>query len=77
MIIETDREFNHLMQCDIKIKIAEAFIRLESNIRPVTDITGMNLHFKELVERKAEQMKGELSAFIDSQSERIINSLKQ
>lgn len=78
MIIETDREFNQLMRCDIKIKIAEAFIRLESNIRPTTDIiTGMNLHFKELVEQKAEQMKGELSAFIDSQSERIINSLKQ
>ncbi len=75
---EVDKEFNRLMLCDMKIKIAEAFIHLESNIRSVTDNVGedlqINLHFKELVEQKAGQMKGELDAFIDSQSERIINS---
>ena len=69
-----DRKFDRLMLYDIKVKIAEAFIDLESNIRPVSDIAGTD--FKELVEKKTEQMKKELETFIDSQAERIINTLK-
>ena len=76
MTIEADREFNQLMRRDIKIKIAEAFIHLESNIYPVTDAVGANPCCKELVEQKTVQMKEELAAFIDAQSERIINSMK-
>ncbi len=73
---EVDAEFNHLMLCDIKVKIAEAFINLESNIRSISDTVDVKLRFKELVEQKASQMKNELDIFIDSQTERIINSLK-
>ena len=71
---DVDRKFDHLMLCDIKVKIAEAFIDLESNIRPVSNIDGTD--FKELVEKKTEQMKKELNTFIDSQAERIVNTLK-
>lgn len=64
------------MLCDVKVKIAEAFINLESNIRSISDTVDVKLHFKELVEKKASQMKNELDIFIDSQTERINNSLK-
>jgi len=73
---EVDAEFNHLMLCDVRLKIAEAFINLESNIRSNSDIVDADSCFKELVEKKASQMKNELGIFIDSQTERIINSLK-
>lgn len=73
---EVDAEFNHLMLCDVRVKIAEAFINLESGIRTVSDKVDADLHFKELVDQKASQMKKELDIFIDSQAERIINSLK-
>ena len=67
-----DREFNNIMTGDVKVVIAEAFISLEAGLRlgkPEQELSNWEIA---LIEKKASQMKREVSDFIDSQKQRII-----
>lgn len=72
-----DRRFNEILLRDIRGNISEAFLDLETNVR-INKITGKiesNDFVEILVKEKANQMKTELNAFIDSQVDRIIGLL--
>ena len=75
--IRLDEQFDSMMVCDLKVKIAEAFLELEKNIR-VCEWGTQKLDAQDirLVKEKANQMKGELTNFIDSQVYRLINESK-
>lgn len=69
-----DKRFDEIVIKEINLKIAEAFLELETNvrmnkfgIRKSADKKGC-----EFVKIKANQMKTEINAFIDSQVKRII-----
>ncbi|MBQ8559085.1 MAG: hypothetical protein IJ439_03770 [Tyzzerella sp.] len=69
-----DTKFDEIMLKDTKLKIAEAFLHLEMQMRirkPKNRISPME---KRIIEEKANQLKKEINIFIDSQLERIINS---
>lgn len=72
MNITIDHEFNRLMERDLKLIIAQAFISLEAEMRLRKH--GKQLSEREIrfVEKKASKMKQEISNFIYSQKQRII-----
>lgn len=67
-----DEEFNEIMLKDMRLVISKAFVILEANMKKLTkkplDEKQINL-----IENKANQIKKEMSTFIDSQVERIIS----
>ena len=73
--MRVDKKFDEIMLKETKLKIAEAFLDLESQIR-ISELgtlgkIGEN-SLSEIVKEKANQMKQELNQFIDSQVDRII-----
>ena len=70
--MRVDNRFDEIMLFDIKLKIAEAFLSMESNMR--IGRVGMGqlgeLHIM-CIEKKANQMKEEINSFIDSQVKRL------
>lgn len=73
--MRADQKFDEIMLKEAKLKIAEAFLDLESQIR-ISELgtlgkIGEN-SLSEIVKEKANQMKQELNQFIDSQVDRII-----
>lgn len=78
-IKKIDEQFNNILLTDIKIKISEAFIRLEAELRDYSMNTAKYIESEiaiEVINKKASQMKEEVLTFIDSQAERIKESLK-
>lgn len=69
-----DTKFNEIMLKDIKLKIAEAFLHLEMQMRIRKFKNMISPMEKRIIEEKANQLKKEINIFIDSQLERIINS---
>ena len=69
-----DKHLDEIVMYDLKSKIADAFLDFESKLR-VCDYGVRNIENAEceFIRKKANQMKLELSKFIDSQVERIIN----
>lgn len=69
-----DEEFNEIMLKDMRLAISRAFIILEANMKKLMKkpLDEKQIH---LIDNKANQMKAEMSAFIDSQVERIISGL--
>lgn len=77
MTERSDKRFDEIVLKDIKVKIAEAFLDLEACIR-VREYTTTPIgdYDEALIKRKANQMKTELTTFIDSQAIRITGFLK-
>ncbi|MBQ6994992.1 MAG: hypothetical protein IJN64_10970 [Lachnospiraceae bacterium] len=75
---KTDEEFNLIVLTDVRIKISEAFIRLEAELRNnrLSDPLMEQDVLKNIVDVKASQMKREINFFIDSQVDRIKSTLK-
>lgn len=68
-----DREFDKTMLITMKKIVAEAFLELEGNIRiKYRETRKMGELEISLINQKANQMKEEISNFIDSQVQRII-----
>ena len=70
-----DKRFDEIVMYDLKLKIAEAFLDLEKELR-VLDYRIRNIEKveHEEIRKKANQMKEELISFIDSQVDRIIGA---
>ena len=66
--MRVDKKFDEIMLFDIKLKIAEAFLSMESNMR-IDEMGTGQLEEKCIVhiKQKANQMKEEINSFIDSQ----------
>lgn len=70
-----DKRFDEILIRELKSEISDAFLDLECKLR-VNDFESKpleNIDHK-FVLKKANQMKHELSEFIDSQTERIISA---
>jgi len=66
--VRVDKKFDEIILFDIKLKIAEAFLAMESNMR--IDETGTGQLGEKCIahiKQKANQMKEEINSFIDSQ----------
>lgn len=73
MPFRVDREFDKTMLITMKKIVTEAFLELEGNIRiNYRETRKMGELEISLINRKANQMKEEISNFIDSQVQRII-----
>lgn len=71
-----DHDFNYIMETDVKIAIATAFIFLEAGLNQAENYGKLSEMGLLLLEKKASQMKREINGFIDSQKQRIIESSK-
>lgn len=72
--LRTDERFNEIIIKEIPLKIAEAFLDLEKNVRVIKYETSKLSNVEvEVIKRKANQMKEEINTFIDSQINRITN----
>ena len=70
--MRADDRFDEIMLFDIKLKIAEAFLSIERDMRIDEFQTGRleTMHIMH-IEKKANQMKEEINSFIDSQVRRL------
>lgn len=73
-VITVDKEFNELMNRDIKEKISYAFISLSANFNKLGPGPLSESELK-IVEDKADQMKNEINHFIDLQVEMLTGYL--
>ena len=66
--MRVDKKFDEIMLFDIRLKIAEAFLAMESNMR-IEEMGTEQLGEKCIahIKQKANQMKEEINSFIDSQ----------
>ena len=74
--LSVDRKFNSIMAEDVKVLIAEAFLSLESGMGSRHPDVCLSEYEVFLVEEKASRMKQEISDFIDSQKQRIMDASK-